>query len=90
MGLLRKHRGMLLLTAGGRKLRADPVALWWHLAERMPVKSVDRCETQAGLIWLLAVAAQADDPRGYGPGTPTADGVAFACAVVGTWPTAGR
>lgn len=137
MGLLRKHRGMLLLTAVGRKLRADPVALWWHLAERMPVKSADRCETQAGLIWLLAVAAQADDPdeivarmlgaigwtlddgamldatdaaraawdarnvlkrlggmaedpRGYGRGTPTADGVAFARAAVSTWPTAGR
>src|SRR5487761_1867767 len=58
MGLLRKHRGMLLLTAAGRKLRTDPVSLWWHLAERMPPRSADRCETQAGLIWLLAVAAQ--------------------------------
>jgi hypothetical protein len=137
MGLLRKHRGMLLLTAGGRKLRADPVALWWHLAERMPVKSPDRCETQAGFIWLLAVAAQAndpdeivarmlgaigwtldhgamlaatdaaraawdtrnvlkrlggmaDDPRGYGLGSPTADGVAFARAAVSTWPATGQ
>jgi hypothetical protein len=60
MGLLRKHRGMLLLTAAGRKLRTDPVGLWWHLAERMPLKSADRCETQAGLIWLLAVAAGRD------------------------------
>ncbi len=58
MGLLRKHRGMLLLTAAGRRLRTDPVSLWWHLAERMPPRSADRCETQAGLIWLLAVAAQ--------------------------------
>lgn len=58
MGLLRKNRGMLLLTAAGRKLRTDPVALWWHLAERMPPRSADRRETQAGLIWLLAVAAQ--------------------------------
>src|SRR5487761_1476775 len=65
MGLLRKHRGMLLLTAVGRKLRTDPVSLWWHLAERMPPKSADRCETQAGLSWLLAVAAQrAGDPAG--------------------------
>ena len=63
MGLLRKQHGMLLLTAAGRKLRTDPVALWWHLAERMPPKSADRCETQAGLIWLLAVAARGDgDP----------------------------
>jgi hypothetical protein len=58
MGLLRKHRGMLLLTAAGRRLRTDPVSLWWHLAERMPPRSADRCETQAGLIWLLAVATQ--------------------------------
>jgi hypothetical protein len=58
MGLLRKHRGMLLVTAVGRQLRTDPVSLWWHLAERMPPRSSDRCETQAGLIWLLAVAAQ--------------------------------
>lgn len=58
MGLLRKQHGTLQLTAAGRKLRTDPVALWWHLAERMPVKSADRCETQAGLIWLVVVAAQ--------------------------------
>lgn len=58
MGLLRKQRGMLQLTTIGRKLRTDPVSLWWHLAERMPPRSADRCETQAGLIWLLTVAAQ--------------------------------
>ena len=57
MGLLRKLRGILQLTAAGRKLRTDPVSLWWHLAGRMPPRS-DRCETQAGLIWLLTVAAQ--------------------------------
>jgi hypothetical protein len=67
-GLLRKNRGMLLLTAIGRKLRTDPVSLWWHLAERMPLRSADRCETQAGLIWLLAVAAQR--PSDPGPSDP--------------------
>lgn len=66
LGLLRKQRGMLLLTALGRKLRSDPVALWWHLAERMPLKSSDRFATQAGLIWLLAVAARPGrDPAGF-------------------------
>jgi hypothetical protein len=59
MGLLRKRRGMLLLTSRARGLRADPVALWWHLAERMPPKSPDPCERQAGLILLAALAAQA-------------------------------
>lgn len=133
MGLLRKQRGTLLTTARGRKLQADPLAMWWHLAEQMPVKSGERCETQAGLIWLAAVAAQApgpeqvtarmlnaigwmnsdgtpltvsdaaiaahdtrnvlrrlsgitDDPRGYGPGTPNAMGVAFARAAMASWP----
>jgi hypothetical protein len=45
MGLMRKHRGILQLTAADRKLRTDPVSLWWHLAERMPPRSADRCET---------------------------------------------
>jgi hypothetical protein len=58
MGLLRKHRGMLLATPRGRALRGDPAGLWWHLAERMPPKSTDRCEVQAGLLLLAAVAAQ--------------------------------
>src|SRR5215813_13237355 len=39
MGLLRKRRGMLMLTSRARGLRDDPVALWWHLAERTPPKS---------------------------------------------------
>jgi hypothetical protein len=56
-GLLRKHRGKLLLTARARRLRTDPVRLWWHLAEQLPVKSKDRCEYQAGLLLLIGVAA---------------------------------
>jgi hypothetical protein len=58
MGLLRKYRGMLLATSRGRALRGDPAGLWWHLAERMPPRSTDRCETQAGLLLLAAVAAR--------------------------------
>jgi hypothetical protein len=61
MGLLRKRHGMLLLTSHARELRTDPVALWWHLAARMPPKSPDHCETQAGLIVLAALAAQTID-----------------------------
>ena len=63
MGLLRKRRGMLMLTSRSRGLHDDPGALWWHLAERMPPKSPDPCESQAGLILLAALAAQAaEDP----------------------------
>ncbi len=57
MGLLRKHNGMLLTTSRGRRLRGDPAGLWWHLAERMPLRSADRCQTQAGLLLLAALAA---------------------------------
>ena len=63
MGLLRKRHGTLLLTSHARKLRGDPVALWWHLAKRMPPTSRDPCESQAGVILLLALAAEAaEDP----------------------------
>jgi hypothetical protein len=63
MGLLRKRHGTLLLTSQARNLRTDPVALWWHLAKRMPPASRDACESQAGLILLLALATgAAEDP----------------------------
>ena len=61
MGLLRKHRGTLAPTARGRAVRHDPVALWWHVAERMPLRSRDACEWEAGLILLVAVAAPSPD-----------------------------
>jgi hypothetical protein len=64
MGLLRKHRGRLLATARGKAVCADPVALWRHLAGRIPASSNDRCERQAGLLYLLAVGAEDADPDG--------------------------
>ncbi len=57
-GLLRKYRGKLLLTAQGLAMRGDPVALWWRLAEKTPPRSTDTCQTQAGLFFLVATAAQ--------------------------------
>lgn len=57
-GLLRKHRGKLMLTARGRTARTDPVALWRQLAERTPPRPAAAWETQAGLILLLLTAAQ--------------------------------
>jgi hypothetical protein len=59
--LLRKHRGRLVLTSRGRAGAIDPLALWWQLAERMPLRSADACETHAGLILLLGVAAESAD-----------------------------
>ena len=48
-----------VLTPAGLAVRADPVSLWWHLAERMPPRSRDACEQQAGLLRLVLVAAGA-------------------------------
>ncbi len=67
LGLLRKSSGTLLLTARGRAARADPVALWWHLAERMPPGSKDACEQRAGLLLLVLMAA---DSAFDGPDAP--------------------
>ncbi len=59
MGLLRKHRGRLDITSKARGLSQDPVALWWHLAERVATLAKRRHEQQAGLLYLVAVAAGA-------------------------------
>lgn len=34
------------------------MALWWLLAEKTPLRSTDACQAQAGLIVLVATAAQ--------------------------------
>ncbi len=57
LGLLRKYRGMLLMTPRGRELRGDPVALWWHLAEILPPLNAVRHAVHAGLLLLIAVSA---------------------------------
>ncbi|WP_405060328.1 plasmid pRiA4b ORF-3 family protein [Kribbella sp. NBC_01505] len=63
MGLLHMGRGALVLSELGRELRDDPLALWWLLAEQMPLDSEDFCETHAGLLLLVALAGgSADDP----------------------------
>jgi hypothetical protein len=61
MGLLRKQRRQLLLTARAAELRSDPAALWWHLAERMPLRSAAAGEVQPSLVLLICVAARSTD-----------------------------
>ncbi|WP_222271907.1 plasmid pRiA4b ORF-3 family protein [Modestobacter marinus] len=56
LGLVRVYRGRLLPTSAGRRYAEDPTALWAHIARRLPLGSSD-AERQAGLLWLLAVAA---------------------------------
>ncbi len=54
--LARKHRGRLLPTVAGRRLRTDPSRLWEHVATYLPVGK-DLCERQAGVVALLMAAA---------------------------------
>lgn len=60
-GLLRKHKGRLMVTVRGRALSGDAAALWSHLAERMPPALRDVCERQAGLLLLIVIAAGVSD-----------------------------
>ena len=57
LGLLRKNRGQLLVTKLGERLREHPQQLWWHLAQRLPTVR-ERAERQAGVLYLLTVAAR--------------------------------
>ncbi|GAB3707854.1 plasmid pRiA4b ORF-3 family protein [Nocardiopsis oceani] len=60
-GLLRKHKGNLLLTKAGKEVRGDPRALWDHLAARMPLEPKQNGEKLGCLLALLAVAAGSRD-----------------------------
>jgi hypothetical protein len=64
MGLLRKHKGKLVLTAAGRAVREDPLGLWNHLAERMPPTPRAEVERVGCLVMVLAVAAGSRDVSG--------------------------
>lgn len=59
LGLLRKARGKLTVTAAGAKLIHDPAALFRHIVARVPLGKPH--EKDAGLLALLITAA-GDDP----------------------------
>ncbi len=40
--LVRSYKGALVLTPAGRRLRDDPVALWFHVATVLPVEKTPR------------------------------------------------
>ena len=68
LGLLRRYRGMLLATPRGRKLRGDPVGLWWHLAEQLPPTKAARHVTHAWVPSSQPVTAP------YSPGPRSVPG----------------
>jgi hypothetical protein len=59
LGLLRKRSGWLLPTVRGRAVTDDPVAMWQHIAERLPLGRTE-CERQAGTVLLLLTAGGDD------------------------------
>ncbi len=62
LGLARKYRGELLLTKQGTKALDDPVALWNHLAGRLPVERSEH-EREVGILLLLLVASGEPEDR---------------------------
>jgi hypothetical protein len=56
LGLLRKQKGRLLLTAAGKAALDDPQGLWRHIATRLPVGR-HPVERDAGTVLLLLAAA---------------------------------
>jgi hypothetical protein len=59
LGLLRKHKGALLLTKAGVAAQSDPDRLWEHLAGRLIPKSDEKFDAQATLLMLAFAAASA-------------------------------
>lgn len=66
LGLLRKARGMLLVTKLGSRLVDDPQGLFRHIASRLPVGRPE--ERDAGLIALLVTAGGGDWYSSQSPG----------------------
>lgn len=57
LGLLRKHKGRLTLTAVGRRARQDPALLWTHLAQRLVPPLRESFDTHAVIVSLALIAS---------------------------------
>lgn len=73
-GLVRKHRGVLVPTKVGRSLDADPVGLWWHVADRLP-DARSEADADAGLLLLIVVASGTPFDSAMEPVAAHGDGV---------------
>jgi len=63
MGLVRKLKGRLVLTAAGRAVAGDPDRMWDRLITSLPLGKKDHVR-HAGVIALLALAAGLDPVDG--------------------------
>lgn len=59
LGLLRKHKGALLLTKADVAAQRDPDRLWGHMAGRLIPKSDEKLDAQATMLMLAFAAASA-------------------------------
>lgn len=59
MGLLRKHKGTLLLTKAGVAAQRDADRLWEHMAGRLTPKTDEKFDAQATMLMLTFAAASA-------------------------------
>ncbi len=57
--LVRSYKGALVLTPAVRRLRDDPVALWFHVADALPVEK-HRGQRTAAVLGILAALAALD------------------------------
>jgi len=58
LGLVRKYRGVLLPTKLGLAVRESPLALWRHIASRLPVEREEQARDAALLLLLLVAAGE--------------------------------
>ena len=63
--LVRKFKGSLRLTPAGRDLADDPVRMWFHVAEQLPVErhQGDRVAAVLGMLDALTIAEQDQSHR---------------------------
>lgn len=61
LGLVRRHRGRLLPTTAGRRVRTDAAGLWRHVAEHLPTGSAQ--QRDPAILLLLAVAGGGVPPE---------------------------
>lgn len=59
LGLLRKHKGTLLLTKAGVLAQRDANRLWEHIAARLSPKPDEKFDAQATMLMLTFAAASA-------------------------------